>query len=210
MSQSSWSGRVPLQSTWTTPKVRSDRNRRISYLSYEHPKVFLALLPGLLMGSILAHHPFHRQHIQGRPPPLDILAPWALPVSSPLWSYRQMNLLHAPITSRTTSSTTIRATELWSSRIATALFPVLPMHREEEGPLRTSSTWSRGQNVAPYSIFDKIGINYIRQDAALRGCINDARNIERFLCGKSPFCVSCQTPLSDVTHQRDSATIAMI
>ncbi|KAF8485918.1 peptidase C14, caspase domain-containing protein [Russula ochroleuca] len=29
-----------------------------------------------------------------------------------------------------------------------------------------------------------IGINYIRQQAALRGCINDARNIERFLCEK--------------------------
>jgi hypothetical protein len=27
-----------------------------------------------------------------------------------------------------------------------------------------------------------IGINYIGQQAALRGCINDARNIERFLC----------------------------
>ncbi|KAJ6619790.1 peptidase C14, caspase domain-containing protein [Mycena sp. CBHHK59/15] len=29
-----------------------------------------------------------------------------------------------------------------------------------------------------------IGINYVRQDAELRGCINDARNIQRFLCAK--------------------------
>lgn len=152
MSQSNWSGRVPLHPlhpTWSAPKVRSDRNRRISYLSYKHPKVFLALLPGLLMGIILAHPPLYREHIRGQAPPLDILAPpWALPVSSPLWSYRQMNLLHTPITSRTTFSTTTRATELWPSRIAAAFFPVLPMQWEEESPLRTSSTRFRGQNVA--------------------------------------------------------------
>src|SRR5712671_177365 len=94
MSQPIWSGRVPLQPTWSAPEVRSDRNRRISYLSYKHPKVFLALPPGLLMGIILAHHPSHRGHIRVQSPTLDILAPWALPVSSPLWSYRQMNLLH--------------------------------------------------------------------------------------------------------------------
>lgn len=154
MPQSIWSGRVPLQPTWTRPKVRSDRNRRISYLNYKLPKVFLAhlallqaLLPGLLMG-ILAHRPSHREHIRDQLPPLDILSPpWALHVSSSLWSYRQMN---TPIASRATSSTTIWATELWSSRIAAAFFPVFPMQREEESPLRTSSTRFRGQNVAPY------------------------------------------------------------
>ena len=159
MSQSIWSVRVSLYPTWTTPKVRSDRNKRISYLSYKHPKVFLSLLPGLLMGSLLpallmgimaARHLFNREHIRVQLPPLDILAPRALLVSSPLRSYRQMNLLYTPITSRTTSSTTRRATELWSPRIAAAFFPVLPMHREEESPLRTSSRFC-GQNVAPYS-----------------------------------------------------------
>ncbi len=151
MSQSIWSGRVPLQPTWTGTKVRSDKNRRISYLSYKHPKVFLALLPGFLMGIILAHRQFHREHIRGQPPPLDILAPlWALPVRYLFWSYRQMHLLHTPITSRTSSSTTHRTTALWSSRIAAAIFRVLPMQREEESPLRASSTRFRGQNVAPY------------------------------------------------------------
>jgi len=29
-----------------------------------------------------------------------------------------------------------------------------------------------------------IGINYFGQDAELRGCINDARNIQQFLCAK--------------------------
>jgi hypothetical protein len=151
MSQSIWSGRVPLQPTWTGTKVRSNRNRRISYLSYKHPKVFLALLPGFLMGIILAHRPFHREHIRGQPPPLDILAPlWALPVRYPYGLTGRCTYCTPPITSRTTSSTTHRATELWSSRITAAFFPVLPMHREEESPLRTSSTQFRGQNVAPY------------------------------------------------------------
>jgi len=31
----------------------------------------------------------------------------------------------------------------------------------------------------------KIGINYFGQDGELRGCINDAQNIQRFLCSKS-------------------------
>jgi hypothetical protein len=104
MSQSIWSARVLLQLTWTGPKVRSDRNRRMSYLSYKHPKVFLAhlaLLPGLLMCIILAHRPSHREHIRDLPPPLDILAPrWALHVSSPpLWSYRQMNWAYCTLRS---------------------------------------------------------------------------------------------------------------
>ena len=31
----------------------------------------------------------------------------------------------------------------------------------------------------------QIGINYFGQDAELGGCINDAQNVQRFLCSKS-------------------------
>ena len=31
----------------------------------------------------------------------------------------------------------------------------------------------------------QIGINYVGQKGELKGCINDARNIQRFLCGES-------------------------
>jgi hypothetical protein len=36
-------------------------------------------------------------------------------------------------------------------------------------------------------IAHQIGINYFGQASELRGCINDARNIQRFLCCMSLF-----------------------
>jgi hypothetical protein len=33
----------------------------------------------------------------------------------------------------------------------------------------------------------QIGINYFGQNGELKGCINDARAIQRFLCGKALF-----------------------
>ena len=62
-------------------------------------------------------------------------------------------------------------TVLWSSWIATAFFSVLP----EALCVRLLSD-SVGR------MWHLIGINYFRQEAALRGCINDARNIEVILC----------------------------
>lgn len=66
----------------------------------------------------------------------------------------------------------------------------LPIHREEESPLPKYFTRFRGQNVAHCPHPNYIGINYFRQEATLRGHINDTRNIESFLCVKIPLLCS--------------------
>ena len=38
----------------------------------------------------------------------------------------------------------------------------------------------------------QIGINYFRQSAELKGCINDARNVQSFLKGEPLFCSLAQ------------------
>ena len=164
------------------------------------------------MGIIsLAHHLFHRELIRDQSPPLGILLlPWALPVSSHSWSYRQTNLS--------------------TPRSLAGQPPRPPAGQQYYGPqgsqqpfFQYSQCSGKKKALCVRLLHDsmsktwhliltpnQIGINYFRQDAALRGCINDARNIEKFLCGESPLYVSYQAPLSDATCQRDLATNAMI
>jgi len=99
-----------------------------------------------------------------------------------------MGLLYPWIVSWASAPSADGATALRSSTPGTAavaaatVFPVFAMHWEEESPLRTCSLGSIDDTKAYYTSI-QIGINYFRQQGELKGCINDARNIERFLCG---------------------------
>ncbi len=99
---------------------------------------------------------------------------------------------------------------LWSSIPSprwtgtTTVLPIFTMYREEKGVV-CEWYWcgaSSLRQVRDYLMtrnFLQIGINYRGTSSELRGCINDAQNVQRFICRESEFRIFPSNPTHDLT-----------